>query len=118
MQAFPLNDQQDSSQYSESAEDVAIREKMEGGYVYSRPKFTRPARKTFRTGFSDLTNADKLVLEAFWLTVKGGSDIFTWLNPVSGVTYNVRFTKPLTYEYFGRNAVHRWNVKNIELEQA
>lgn len=118
MAAFPINDKQDSSQYSETSEDVAIREKTEGGYVYSRPKFTRTARKTFTSGFSDLNNTDKLLVQAFWDTVKGGSDIFTWINPITSAVHNVRFTKKFTFEYIGRGNVHRWNVSGIELEEA
>lgn len=115
--AFPLNTLQDSSKYNEALEDVALRNKMEGGYVYTRPKFTRNARKTFITGFTEITNEEKLTLEAFWQTVKGGSDIFTWVNPVMSTTHNVRFTKPISFKYAGIGNVHRWNVDGLELEE-
>lgn len=118
MEAFPFSDIQDSAKYSETSENVAVRAGMEGGYVYTRPRFTRAARKTFTTGLTNLSNEQKQTLETFWNTVKGGSDIFTWVNPVTLATHNVRFTKPIQYEYAGRGGVHRWNVSSIELEEA
>jgi hypothetical protein len=115
---FPLADIQDSKYYSVTSEDVAIKSKMEGGYVVSRPRHTRKARKTFRTGFSDLSSDQKATLEVFWDSVSGGSVIFLWLNPVDNASYQVRFTKPMEFKYVGAGGHHRWDCPTIELEQA
>lgn len=114
---FPLANRQDARKFNEESEDVAVREKMEGGYVFTRPKFTRAARRTFRTGFTDLTNAEKEELDAFWYAMKGGTKIFAWKHPITGVSYNVRFQKSFTFRYTGVGSYYRWDVDEIALEQ-
>ena len=116
---FPvaLNDQHDSSKYEVSAEDPAMRQEMDGGYVVSRARFTRPPRKSWKTGFTFMNDTNKLLLENFWASVKGGSVIFDWINPQDNVTYAVRFTGGLAFRYRGAGNTHRWDV-TISLEQA
>lgn len=118
MADFPLEGQQDSKYYGVEAEDPAVRSDMEGGYVASRPRFTRTPRKTFTTGFTSISNADRATLEAFWDAKKGGAVVFTWLNPVDGTTHTVRFKEPMTFKYAGLGGVHLWNVTSIVLEEA
>lgn len=108
----------DSSKYSVTAEDPAIRAPLEGGYVATRPRFTRIPRKIWRIGYTDVPNSDKGDIEGFCNnTVKVGSNIFTWTNPEDGVTYNVRFKGAPTYKYVGAGATRRWDI-DFELEQA
>jgi len=117
METFPLADRQDAKYYQVEQEDPAMRTEMEGGYVYSRPRFTRTPRKTFTTGFTNLSNDEKNTLEAFWNTVKGGSEIFQWTDPVENVVVEVRFTAPIQFNYAGYEGNHRWDCSSIVLEQ-
>lgn len=117
MNTFPLADKQDSSKFSMSTEDTTLRSKMEGGYVYTRSKHTRAPRKTFKTGFTALTQENKEILEQFCLDVRGGVDIFNWTNPTDLKTYKVRFSKPLDYKYAGYGTTFLWDVSSIELEE-
>lgn len=115
--AFPYADQQDSSKFSVQAEDPTIRSNMDGGYVTTRPRHTRTPRKTWTTGFTNITDTQKATLETFWNTCRGGSVIMDWTNPHDLAVYQVRFTKPMQFKYVGKGAYRRWNV-DIELEQA
>lgn len=117
MATFPLASRQDSSKYKRSAEDPAIKSETDGGYVVSRPKFTRAPRKKYTTGFTNLSNTERAELEAFWDTVKGGSNMFDWEDPIDGTLKTVRFTKPLSFEYAGIGGNHRWDISSIELEE-
>jgi len=115
---FPtLSRGQDSSLYSVELEDVSAATPMEGGYVVSRAKHTRAPRKTFTSGFTDITEADKALLDAFWTTVRGGSVIFDWIDPASAnggapVTYSVRFLGgPLKFDYRGHGPTKRYDVR-------
>lgn len=117
---FPtLSQGQDSKFYSVVRENVAMKTKMEGGYVVSRARHTRTPRRTFTTGFSNLTNADRASLESFWDTVRGGSVIFDWTDPVSNVAIPVRFAgdSGLTWKYEGVGYTRLWSVQ-FTLEEA
>lgn len=114
---FPvLTKIQDSKFHNVSHEDPAMRSKMEGGYVMSRARFTRTPRRTFTTGFTDISNADKAALEAFWHTKQGGSVSMIWVDPVSSESVVVRFTKPLNFAYTGLGGTHLWTVQ-FDLEE-
>lgn len=73
--------------------DPTIRSQKEGGYVSTRPRFTRIPKK-WKLSYSQgnaLPLADKLLLEAHEESVKVGADSFSWTNPMDGVTYTVRY---------------------------
>lgn len=108
---------EDSRFFSVEQEDPAIRTNMEGGYVSSRARHTRTPRKTFTSGLTNLTNADKATLEAFWDTVRGGSVIFNWTSPQNAVVYAVRFKEPLRWKYTGKGPNQTWELQ-FTLEQA
>lgn len=99
---------QDSAHFSDEQEDPAIKSEMEGAYVVTRARHTRAPRRTFTTGFTEISNANKQALQAFYAQVRGGSVIFDYVDPVSAkhgapVTYAVRFASgPL-----------KWTVKSI-----
>ena len=90
------------------AHDPAIRSQSEGGYVTSRARFTRIARK-WTVKYTWLTTVNKDKIKDFEegnanttpVGVSGGSEQFTWTNPASGVTYTipngVRFLGPVRY---------------------
>lgn len=109
---FPtLSQGQDSSLFSVETDDPAIKADIEGGYEYTRPRFTRRPRRTFKTGFSDLTEADRTLLDEFYDDVMGGSDSFYWTNPVTSVVTLVRFKDPPTWKYTGIKTRYRWQVQ-------
>jgi len=117
MTALPLQDKQDSSKLTSEQEDVAERIDVEGGYTITRPKHSRNPRRTFTTGFTELTDAQKGELEAFYQTMKGGSIAFEWTHPTTGVIYSVRFKESLKFSYVGHGETYRWNSGDITLEQ-
>jgi hypothetical protein len=119
---------QDSKYYHVKLEDEAMRTPMEGGYVVSRARTTRAPRHVFTTGFTDLTDAQKSELDAFFgTTTRGGSVIFDWVDPASGATFSVRFGSTiggdssnntfLDWKYTGMGSTRRWDVQ-FDLEEA
>lgn len=109
---------QDSKFYKVAQENTALTTKMEGGYVVSRAKHTRKPRKTWTTGFSSILNADRIKLQDFWDTVRGGSVIFDWTDPITNTVMQVRFVgEGLEFSYVGMGVAQLWDV-SFQLEQA
>lgn len=116
MTAFPLATKQDSSKYGFQQEDVGMRSEMEGGYVLTRPRHTRTPRRTWKTGFTNLSDSDKQTFENFVNSV-GTYLAFDYNIPVAGTLVNVRLQKIPTYEYAGFGTNLRWNINDIMLEE-
>lgn len=116
---FPtLTMKEDSRFFTIEHEDPSMQTKLEGGYVVSRARHTRTPRKTFTSGLSRVTNADRTLLVTFWeTTVKGGSVIWDWTCPQDLVVYSVRFKGPLKWTYTGNGPNQLWEVQ-FTLEQA
>lgn len=115
---FPILNGRDARYYSVEHENVVMRNKMEGGYVQTRARHTRSARRTFTTGYTQMTEADRQTLEAFWNSVRGGSKMFDWEDPITAEIHQVRFTdKPLKFKYAGVGGKHLWTIGNITLEE-
>lgn len=115
---FPTMDKdQDSRFYSVDLEDKAMKSQMDGGYVVSRAKHTRRPRRSFKTGFTGILNADRARLEAFYELVGGGSVVFDWTDPIEQKVYQVRFGAALSFKYSGIGIAQLWDVQ-IQLEQA
>jgi hypothetical protein len=92
--SFPTLSQKEDQQYfGRTSDDPAIKAPVEGGYEITRPRYTRPPRRIWKTGFSLLTEADIAALDSFWTTVQGGSLAFNYTLPTSGETVLVRFNK-------------------------
>lgn len=124
MADFPIASlvgKEDASKYGFEMEDVTKRSDMEGGYVMSRPRTTRPPRRTWSSGFTDISNEDKLLLEAFYVQY-GGFKQFTYEVPVPNSiggakeVVNVRFLEGIKWEYKGFGSNPRWNVE-FKLEE-
>lgn len=115
---FPTTSKgQDSKFYEVSREDPALKTEMEGGYVVSRAKHTRRPRRKFKTGYTGIGNADRVILEGFYDKVRGGSVVFDWKDPIEQTVYQVRFAQPPAFKYAGIGINQLWDV-TIELEQA
>lgn len=117
MRVMPLQSKQDSKHFSIEREDPSMSNDMEGGYVISRARFTRPPRRKFTTGFTDLSQAEYDQLDQFFAGVKGGSEMFEWTIPTTGEVCTVRFKGTLKGEYAGMGGNHRYNVSEINLEE-
>ena len=98
-------------------EDNATKSKTEGGYVLSRPKFSRRPRRTVTTGFEEITQADFDAWESFY-RAHGTYKIFTYVLPTTGEEVLVRFAEPPKPKYVGIGGIHRWNIPNIKMEEA
>jgi len=108
---------EDSKHFGVSQADPSKKTEIEGGYTVSRPRYTRLPRKTWMTGFSDLTTTEKNSFTTFWDTQMGGSASFTYLNPADAQTYTVRFMGQPKIKYVGMAALRRWEITGITLEQ-
>jgi hypothetical protein len=109
--------QEDSKYYSEKQADPVMRSEAEGGYIITRARYTRKPRKTFTTGFTGITNAEKALIQDFWDTKMGGTEQFTWKNRANDILYTVRFNGQPSFTYVGAGKLSRWDVSNITLEQ-
>lgn len=107
---------EDSKYMEEKPNDPAIRKEMEGGFVVSRPRFTRAPTTVITTGFTDISNADKVRLMNFYASMGGGSASFSYTHPVSNDLLTVRFAEAPAPKYAGMGGNHRWDVPNIKLE--
>ena len=115
---FPtLSKPEDSKYFNESSIDPSMKTKVDGGYVLSRPMYTRVPRRTFKTGFSQITEADKALLQSFWNDMRGGSDAFVYQHPITNESITVRFTASYGFKYAGVGERYRWDVSSILMEE-
>jgi hypothetical protein len=95
--AFLMNDMDDYTvKIDTTREDIALKSKMQDGFVVARNKFTK-SRKTFTLELqlipeASFTGADSL--EEFYDSV-GTTVSFQWIHPLTLTSYQVRFNKPL-----------------------
>ena len=118
MSNFPpagMASKEDTAFFSHSMKDDVERSETAGGYDYSRPRPTRPPTRLFETGFTDISDSDKALLEQFYEGNR--ASIFTWTDWTNGVEYQVRFAEPLTFTYTGMGPTRRWNTQAIKLRQ-
>lgn len=113
---YPFNNRQDSEQFGFEQEDTGMRTEMEGGYVLTRPRHLRTPRRTWKTGFTNLSDWEKGVIETFYNTY-GTYKSFTYTLPTTTTVVTVRFKQPMKYDYkgFGKNL--RWNITDVYLEE-
>lgn len=122
MTDFPANIRTlDAATFAQTSEDPAIQGgKMEGGYVLSRPRFTRRPRRTFAFEYVDMTDADMAALQGFWDQVRGSSNAFNWTHPATGQVINVRFDSAMGKIKFSREGygpINRWKSDTIILTE-
>jgi hypothetical protein len=117
MAAFPtFGNREDSKKYGFDTEDVGIRSEMEGGYVLTRPRHTRKPRRTWTTGFTDLSNVNFNQFVEFWNDV-GTYKGFTYVVRTSNEVVNVRFASKPSFKYSGFGKNFRWDIDDIKLEE-
>lgn len=83
----------------------------------SRPRYTRPPRRTFTTGFTQITDVEKQLLDDFYRAHNGGSGSFTWDDRVTNETHVVRFAGAWTVKYVGAGGNHLWDISDVTLKQ-
>ena len=80
-----------------SIEDAVIRSPMTAGYSQTRPRYTR-SRRGFGVNYRDLPDADVALLRTFEITtLRNGADSFTWVHPITAVSYTVQLTGPIKF---------------------
>lgn len=122
---FPLATARiDDSKYQEKRADPAMRAKTDGGYVVTRPRFTRRPRRTWTIGFTNIGDADKKALGDFWDSVRGGSEAFNWTLPITGEAVVVRFAEGNEFVFTFNGPLQtagsvagRWDIADIKLEE-
>lgn len=92
-----------------------IRDSIEGGYAQTRARFTRNVRR-WSLQYRSLSSANKFTLRAFEVARVGGSESFTWVSPIDGASYTVRFADRLGYTPVDNTNRTRWDV-TMELEE-
>lgn len=118
MSDFPpvgMTNKEDTSFFHHTVKDDVMRAETDGGYEFTRPRNTRPPLKIFKTGFTDLTDTERALLQAFYNANRALP--FTWTDWTDGAEYTVRFAKPIGFRYIGAGSTRRWNTDPIELKQ-
>lgn len=109
--ATKMSTGEDSSKFALEYEDPSLQTKMDGGYVVSRAKFTRPPRRTWTSGYTSISDTDRQTLANFYQAVMGGSIIFDWTCPQDKKVYQVRFVGgSLKFRYVGMGTTQLWDV--------
>jgi hypothetical protein len=92
MLAFPDIQLPDLGGFSEQLIDATISTPMEAGYKQTRPRYTRD-RHIWSLPWEEtpLTDADYLLLKAFFSTVRIGATIFIWEHSFRKTSHDVRF---------------------------
>lgn len=111
----------DSSKFKEThREDPVINFEAEGGWVLTRPRYTRRPPVQYTLGFTNLSDEQKQAIEQLYNDARGSAEIITgWVHPVSKQSIPVRFKKGSVpkYTYRGKGGTHRWDVADIVLEE-
>ena len=107
---------QDSQFFKVELEDKAIKGESEGGYIHARPRHTRRPRRTFTTGYTEISQVAKEQLFAFYDQV-GTFDKFVYTDPTSGSSHEVRFDKPFSAKYKGIGKTALWTIQDVVLKE-
>lgn len=113
MTYFPDVKYLDAATFTEESENPSITPaKMEGGYVLTRPRFTRRPRRTFTFRLRHLTDDDVTTLRQFWDDMLGSSQAFVFVHPQTGDDVNVRFGDgmKLKFNRVGFGPVSKWDA--------
>ena len=92
--AFPTLSRAPLMNEEETLEDSTIRDSMENGAVFTRPRFSR-MRRSWKVNYKACSVADRDALRTFAQTV-GGSLNFNFIDnrvPTAPAVLNVRFSK-------------------------
>lgn len=107
---------EDSAKFSEQRIDPSIQYQTEGGVYLSRPRYTRDPGTSIVTGFTNISEADKELLDNYYIAQRGGSNSFSYTHPTTNQTLQVRFLKPYKAQYTGMGGYHRWDITELNLQ--
>ena len=113
---LPSGKSLDAAKFETSAADPGMRQETDGGYVITRARYTRKPRKSWKCALTNITGADKIVMDDFWDTTRGTARAFSWVCPTDMLTYNVRFKASFSMTHRGAGATQFWDC-SFELEQ-
>lgn len=116
MADFPVANQQDQSKFATQYEEKTISSEVEGGAALSRPRTSRRARKTFKTGWTWISNADKALIDAF-IETHGMFLSFNYTDPTTGTVHVVRLQAIPEFKQVGKGAVYRWNSDDVVMKE-
>ena len=105
---------EDSKYLKDNPLPNSISVEVDGGLLVSRKRFTRSNMRQLETGYTSLTEAEKLLFEAFYGST-GGADTISYLHPTTGETLSVLFVEPPQLVYTGIGGNHRWDITSIKL---
>lgn len=111
-----LSKGEDSEFFSVEYEDKAVTTEMDGGYKGTRPRHTRRPRRTWTTGYTDLSQADIELLEGF-INTHGTYLIFDYVVPTTEEEVRVRLQELPQPKYVGKGGNHRWDVPAFKIEE-
>lgn len=114
---LPLQELQDSSKFSETKDNPAMELETDGGYTYTRPRYTSAPKRTWTIGFTNFTLEQKQTIDKFWNDVMGGSDAFYWTEPTTKEDVLVRFKSQITWSYKGSGSTYRWDSNNFSIKE-
>lgn len=108
---------EDSQYLQETPISAAQSYTTQGGLFISRRKFTRSPGTLITTGFSMISESDKLLFDKFFANCGFGSDSVSYTHPVSGATMEVFIydQTPYTTQYKGWGSSRLWNITDIKL---
>lgn len=117
MANFPtISKPEDSKYFTETQMDPAMVAEFEGGYEFRRPRYTRAPRKLLTTGFTQITDADKDILQSSYDAQQGASGAMDYTHPVNANVMSVYYSAPMMFTYVGIGGYHKWDVK-IQLKE-
>lgn len=114
MADFPpagLQNKEDASQFELTFEKLTEEFKTDGGYKYTRSKYTRKPHKRLKIGFTAVPEADKILIEDFYNAHFGGHSVFSYRSYEPGrPLYLVRFSGPIGFRYSGIGVSPIWDI--------
>jgi len=106
---YGFSEKEDAKHFGIDIEDNTVRAKTEGGYEFTRKRFTRKPRKTFMTGFTMMSQADYDTFIDFWDEYQGAR-AFNWVEPTTNSVHSVRFADKPSIQYVGKGSTFLYDV--------
>ena len=113
--ALGLTAKEDSQYFTDAPIDGSIKYETEGGLIVTRRRFTRNAGRHIVTGYSFMSQADKTILDRFFVSMGGGAMTFAYNHPTTGESLTVRFESEYKTIYKGIGSNFMWEVTDIKL---
>ena len=98
-----------------AAHDPTIRNETDGGYVITGARFTRKPPKKYHIKLEPLPPTDKGLLESLEEEIRVGAGIFTWTNPNTAGSHDVRLKAPIRYRLY-KGTPNLWTAE-FDLEE-